>query len=39
VSIFALIFISEIDLKFSFFGWVFVWFRYQSNCGFIELIG
>jgi hypothetical protein len=19
--------------------WVFVWFRYQSNCGFIELIG
>jgi hypothetical protein len=19
-----------------FFGWVFVWFRYQSNCGFIE---
>ena len=19
--------------------WIFVWFRYQSNCGFIELIG
>ena len=21
-----------------FFGWVFVWFRYQSNCGFIERV-
>jgi hypothetical protein len=19
--------------------WIFAWFRYQSNCGFIELIG
>ena len=34
--IFALIFISEIGLKLSSFGWVLVWFRYQSNCGFIE---
>jgi hypothetical protein len=25
------------DILFLF--WVFVWFRYQSNCGFIELTG
>jgi hypothetical protein len=24
--------------KVLFFGWVFVCFRYQSNCGFIELL-
>jgi hypothetical protein len=35
LSIFASIFIREIGLKFSFFV-VFVWFRYQSNCGIIE---
>ena len=36
-SIFALIFIREIGPKFSIFvGSVFVWFRYQCNCGFIE---
>ena len=22
-----------------FLSWIFVWFRYQSNCGFIERIG
>ena len=21
-----------------FFGWIIVWFRYQSNCGFIEWV-
>ena len=26
----------EIGLKFSIFFWIFLWFRYQSNCGFIE---
>jgi hypothetical protein len=38
LSIFASIFIREIGLKFS-FCWIFVWFRYQSNYGFIEQIG
>jgi hypothetical protein len=36
LSIFASIFISEIDLKFSFFGGVLVCFRFQRNCGFFE---
>ena len=38
LSLFASIFISEIGLEFSFFGWVFVWFTCQSNCGFIERV-
>ena len=36
LSIFALIFISDFGLKFSFLVGFLVWFRYQSNCGFIE---
>jgi hypothetical protein len=36
LSIFALIFIKKLVLSSLFFCWVFVWFRYQSNCGFIE---
>ena len=39
IEYFALIFIREIGLKFPFFLGVFVWFRYESNCGFIERIG
>jgi hypothetical protein len=35
LSIFASIFIREIGLKF-FLCWIFLWFSYQSNCGFIE---
>ena len=31
----ASIFIRKIGPKFS-LCWIFVWFRYQSNCGFIE---
>jgi hypothetical protein len=36
LSILASMFIREIGLKFSFFVGSFMWFRYQSNCGFIE---
>ena len=35
LSSFASIFKREIGLTFS-LCWVFVWFRYQSNCSFIE---
>jgi hypothetical protein len=30
--------ISEIGLKFSLFGWILGWFRYQSNCAFVERV-
>jgi hypothetical protein len=35
---FVLIFRSEIGLKVSFLCYIFVWFRYDNNCGFMELI-